>query len=483
MFGTLRYEATNKDGEFLEHEMSVSGFPMSRLQHMACDNCRVKKIRCSGRRTGCYRCTALGVPCTYSGPSPRKRSRKKSPLSYESGAGGDEDSRMPRDISSESAESRTEGHSRNYYSSPRNSSAPHDNKDSDPSQLIQLGMECAGQEDEQFFLNSFDWHLSDHHGQRGSPPMSTGPTPIMHLAAESNKRSLSTTADANSMTHSKNSLFHSGNMVYNPPSLCPSGVVDDHIPLDPMLSHLTPPPNIKSGQSLLPSSPTRNPSKTAVVKVQEPRGCTCLATAVFLLDELERSGDDDPHEEKKLLDSHLSSYREILSLCENMLQCRHCCRRPENMTVLNLVLERQANLSSSMVGAYLALTSSTDGDNAPAAQPQSHDHSKLIMETESTSTSTAALLERPEMSLGDYNIAKSEWETMVRVLIFTQLSAFDRLIGQMKQLPSLAQRESQMTRLRTSELRNRRIARRLWPALSESVPMAELDGNIMSESK
>lgn len=41
------------------------------------------------------------------------------------------------------------------------------------------------------------------------------------------------------------------------------------------------------------------------------------------------------------------------------------------------------------------------------------------------------------MLLGDYGIAESEWTTMVRVLILTQLLAFDRLVAQMIGDPSL----------------------------------------------
>ena len=52
MFGTLRYEAADKAGEFLEHGVGATGVPLSRFQHMACDNCRVKKVN-----------ACLAVPC------------------------------------------------------------------------------------------------------------------------------------------------------------------------------------------------------------------------------------------------------------------------------------------------------------------------------------------------------------------------------------------------------------------------------------
>ncbi|KAL4916493.1 hypothetical protein BDW62DRAFT_186153 [Aspergillus aurantiobrunneus] len=477
MFGTLRYEASNRDGEFLEQGMSLSGLPTNRLLHMACDNCRVKKIRCSGRRTGCYRCTTLGLPCTYSGPSPRKRARKKSPPCYESNLGGQDDG-VPRGgefTGDPNAEDPSRAGTASHSPS-RPSSALLEEKDTAaPSQLDQLDGGDVGQEDGQFFLNSFDWHLSSHDGQHGSPRVSS----IIHPPSDPSKRSLSTPGNEPSISHPRISPFQDDTMLHDALSMYPPTLATDRLPLDPIASHPTPPPSVKSRQShshsnsqSLSSSSTQHP---------QPCSCTCLSTAVFLLDELETSGDADPHAQKKQLDSHLSSYREILSLCENMLQCRTCCQRPENMTVLNLVLERQANLSSSMVDAYLALTSrDCAGNNSHTiaqTQPQSQSQP-------SNSTSAApALPERPEMLLGEYNIAESEWESVVLVLIFKQLSAFDRLLSQMKRVPSLAQRDSQMARLRSSELRNRCIARQLWPALPESIPLSDLGVHFMLGSR
>jgi hypothetical protein len=46
MFGTIRYVGGNKDGDFKECETGVvDGVSTNKPQHLACDNCRVKKVR------------------------------------------------------------------------------------------------------------------------------------------------------------------------------------------------------------------------------------------------------------------------------------------------------------------------------------------------------------------------------------------------------------------------------------------------------
>jgi hypothetical protein len=190
--------------------------------------------------------------------------------------------------------------------------------------------------------------------------------------------------------------------------------------------------------------------------------CSCLPTAVFLLDELEASSGNA---QERHLDSQLSSYRETLSCCERMLQCSTCRNRPENMTVLNLVLERLVGLCESVVGAYFNVIDSSSNSGNAAEHHQ--------WSTSKSPPPTSRASEWPEMVLGDYDIAGPDWKTLVRLLIFMQMGALDSLLTRMKRMPSMAQRDSQMVRLVASEQRNARIARRLWPGLPETTPLSE----------
>lgn len=52
MFGTIRYAGDNKDGDFEECGTGVvDGISTNKPQHLACDNCRVKKV-CDGFHNG-----------------------------------------------------------------------------------------------------------------------------------------------------------------------------------------------------------------------------------------------------------------------------------------------------------------------------------------------------------------------------------------------------------------------------------------------
>lgn len=469
-----------------------------------------KQIRCSGKRSGCYRCTTLNVPCTYSGPGPRNRLHKKGSPCYGSNE-LDMDNGLSSDSSSASAEPKPDDHPRTFCPPSLNSSTLFESTSGSGSpHPTQLGGAETQREYDPIFFNSFDWHLSEQDSRGGSPPSMLMPTDI-HLSHDTNN-SPSTVGLGNVSSQPKCKLVHDDKARHDVPLMRSSGVIDGSLGPNSIIRTSTvpaPTPNVKpwSSHPVKPTSSLLTPSLAAipqdpkpVVVIHDRCRCSCLTTAVFLLDELEDSSDSGLHEERKQLDSHLSSFREILSQCESMLQCHQCRHRPENMTVLNLVLERQTSLSDGIVNAYITLTSAaaaTAAGDSTTLTRENHVVTQSTLapaeETRITSKATepptpattmaSPPLERPEMLLGDYTIVESEWTSMVRVLILSQLLAFDRLVAQMMRVPSLAQRDSQMKRLRASELRNRRLARRLWPDLSESSPLSDFGFHFISSSR
>lgn len=83
MFGTLQFNHSATTGPtFVER---ADGAAFSALgnnvpQHTACDQCRQKKLRCTGRKTGCERCKASSTECTYTqlfGSNVRRKDRKQ----------------------------------------------------------------------------------------------------------------------------------------------------------------------------------------------------------------------------------------------------------------------------------------------------------------------------------------------------------------------------------------------------------------------
>ncbi|KAK4866738.1 hypothetical protein LT330_007901 [Penicillium expansum] len=423
------------------------------------------------------------------------------------------DNELSSDSSSASAEMKPGDHSQTFCPPSLNSSTLFENTSGSGSgsfHTTQLSGPAIQRDYDPIFFNSFDWHLSEQDSRGGSPPSMSMPTDI-HLSQDMNN-SPSTVGFGNVSSQPKGNLVHNKKASHGVPLMRSSGVVDGSWVPNSIIHTSTvpaPTPNGKpwpthtvesTASFMTPSSASIPQDPKPVVVPQDRSKCSCLTTAVFLLDELEDSSDPGMHEERKQLDSHLSSFREILSQCESMLQCLQCRHRPENMTVLNLVLERQTSLSDGIVNAYLTLTSSaaaaaasdstaftrekhvvTQSTLAPAEKARIT--SKATEPPTPVTTVASPPPERPEMLLGDYSIAESEWTTMVRVLILTQLLAFDRLVAQMMRIPSLAQRDSQMKRLRASELRNQRLKRQLWPDLSESSPLSDLEFHFISSSR
>ncbi|KAG7427955.1 hypothetical protein Forpi1262_v010873 [Fusarium oxysporum f. sp. raphani] len=83
MFGTLQFNhSANAGPTFVERAdgAAFSALGNNVLQHTACDQCRQKKLRCTGRKTGCERCKACSTECTYTqlfGSNVRRKDRKR----------------------------------------------------------------------------------------------------------------------------------------------------------------------------------------------------------------------------------------------------------------------------------------------------------------------------------------------------------------------------------------------------------------------
>ncbi|CCT72798.1 uncharacterized protein FFUJ_12691 [Fusarium fujikuroi IMI 58289] len=83
MFGTLQFNhSANAGPTFVERTdgAAFSALGNNVLQHTACDQCRQKKLRCTGRKTGCERCKACSTECTYTqlfGSNVRRKDRKR----------------------------------------------------------------------------------------------------------------------------------------------------------------------------------------------------------------------------------------------------------------------------------------------------------------------------------------------------------------------------------------------------------------------
>ncbi|KAF8542242.1 hypothetical protein BDD12DRAFT_876856 [Trichophaea hybrida] len=58
------------------HDTSTTDMAKAPQRRSACDDCRARKVQCSGDLAGCARCRRAGIQCSYSAPKPPGRPRK-----------------------------------------------------------------------------------------------------------------------------------------------------------------------------------------------------------------------------------------------------------------------------------------------------------------------------------------------------------------------------------------------------------------------
>jgi hypothetical protein len=159
--------------------------------------------------------------------------------------------------------------------------------------------------------------------------------------------------------------------------------------------------------------------------------------AVFLLDELDTR--DSSSRCKGNLDSILSTYNDVLSRCERMLECCQCRAKSENMMVLNTMFEKLVGLCDIQVNSYFHLTTEQEGDLSKGSR-------------------IGSLLEGLSLTLGEYELERAEWDTVVRVLANKKISDMRVFLEKMTRVASLAQRQAQLS---MSEQRIEALARKL----------------------
>lgn len=222
-----------------------------------------------------------------------------------------------------------------------------------------------------------------------------------------------------------------------------TGPEDTAQPALPIAHDLTPP-------GLLPTPPLTHilaPTATTIRSNEGSPGpamdgqssCSCLNSAVFLLDELEAPRHEGGPGEQGL-DSILSIYQEVLFLCKRMLHCNPCREKSENMMVLTMVLERLAVLCGEVIDAFIAQREA----NGPGARPV-----------------PAATMEKQPLALGEYEIEGGDYEVMMGVLVTRRLSELESFLASMKTIGALTRREHQQARMGRVEQHVKDLFRKL----------------------
>ncbi|KAI8627970.1 hypothetical protein F5Y19DRAFT_160123 [Xylariaceae sp. FL1651] len=95
MFATLSYNGDDDDHSIHVVHGSHENFGGRRPARLACIECRAKKVRCSGDRNGCAKCSALGIKCIFPASSERGTQGKKRARVIQEKRNADDDSTNP----------------------------------------------------------------------------------------------------------------------------------------------------------------------------------------------------------------------------------------------------------------------------------------------------------------------------------------------------------------------------------------------------
>ncbi|KAG2418184.1 hypothetical protein HFD88_001285 [Aspergillus terreus] len=183
----------------------------------------------------------------------------------------------------------------------------------------------------------------------------------------------------------------------------------------------------------------RSSENTSDFAMEERPSCSCLNSAVFLLDELETTHyDGGPGAQG--LDSIVSIYQEVLVLCKRMINCDACRRKSGSMMMLMMVLERLAILCGEVIDAFIAQREF----NRPGGTPV-----------------PVAMMEKQPIVLGEYEIEGGDYEAMMGMLMTRRLSELESLLARIKMISSSTCRAHQQARMARVDQHVKNLFRKL----------------------
>ncbi|KAI8623284.1 hypothetical protein F5Y19DRAFT_493132 [Xylariaceae sp. FL1651] len=389
------------------------------ILQQACNSCRIKKLRCTGVKSGCSRCQKLSQQCIYAQNNPRGSARNRK--NKEQASKSDENaqsSSLPTSTSSVLSTSATT--TEEIPTSPHTelftfaSTAP-----SSESHLSSVQLGCNATDTVLFDMDKIPYGSHDYFSLEGAAAMQmTGLTTSqntdtsrlswaesMHedntVLAEKTWKSdamgLSMVSFSQPSLERQNTVTTTYDKTPLPltPAHSASGSILSDIQITPLpLSSQTPAGQLGLEERHWFDSHTREP-------------CQCLQRVVFLLEEIDFVPTDTNGTE---LGPWLSRHKEALRCSEALLLCPYCQAKPENMTILTFLTDCMIAMSDSVVSAYLNNLQQYSHRNGPTAK----DVTWLVW-------------------VGSFEIDSShEWGALVRTILILQLRALDTLMSRFK---------------------------------------------------
>ncbi|KAI0454851.1 hypothetical protein F5B21DRAFT_524215 [Xylaria acuta] len=327
------------------------------IVQQACNSCRVKKLRCSGEKSGCLRCRTLSQDCIYARNTTRGSARNRK--NKESISKTDGDARRSSISTSSSL-----GPSVPTPSTEARSASPHLESfafaSNAPSSELQLAPTRLGTD--QGNTASLDIDIMPF-GARDYVPMQSNSAMQMngletYQSSDTWLLSWQEATQENQQVPAK-VPWEGAAVSLSLPSLgeWELGIQGyDDTPLTPTTENLTSEPIISDIQTTPLSFPPQSvtgqhgPDDSYWLHSQTHEPCQCLQRVVFLLEEIDSEAVDTNVKE---LGPWLSRHKEALRCSEALLMCPLCQAKPEHMTILAFLTDRLMAMCDDIVSAYL----------------------------------------------------------------------------------------------------------------------------------
>ncbi|GAW16150.1 hypothetical protein ANO14919_055730 [Xylariales sp. No.14919] len=385
------------------------------IVQQACNSCRVKKLRCSGEKTGCFRCQTLSQDCVYAQNTTRGSARSRK--NKESISKASDDTRRSSISTTPSLVSSAPTPTTEAKPvSPR--PEPFTSVPSAPSSELHWAQVRPGTNLDDAASLEIDMMPFESRDYLQMQDMSTVQMTGLETYQSGDTFLLSwpePTQDSH-LAHTK-MPWEGAALPLSIPSFGgwePGIHGYDETPLTPTTGN----PLSESIIADIQTTPLPLPPQTVAnglddchwLQSQTPEPCQCFQRVVFLLEEIDSEALDTNVKE---LGPWLSRHKEALRYSEALLTCPLCQAKPEHMTILAFLTDRLIAICDNVVTAYLQTLEG--GSSSSNHSTMGHRDGAWLV------------------SVGNFEIdSPHEWSALVRTMLVMQLRGLDALMARFK---------------------------------------------------
>ncbi|KAI0976663.1 hypothetical protein F4678DRAFT_414057 [Xylaria arbuscula] len=411
MFSTLQYDNTS-NGPFVV-QSTLPPFDLkrpSKLTRLACINCRISKLKCSGEQEGCQRCRTKDIECGYPKPPNGRRNIKPSKRHTNPGKGA-----------SEADHSRND--QRKSHSSPKT-----------PTHDIQF--DFAGETSPHDMLDSNTGHwlsqkaFREHYGDGLSADVSEGLQEKVPPGLDG----------------------------WQP--MLPA----DTTPKSPNMGV-----NIGTGSPTVSGAPGSELPSLTEIAFESDLLCFCSWDAIGTFDYIQTTLVWKPEKKNTVTSSALlQCQKKALSECENLLACKSCTSQPKYITLIIVMCE---NLLSSMQGGYQIQSSSRQwrderGNESWDEIEENEDRPQEEDQTQVPGDQCGESSDRPDeepnkVVVGRWQLDSDDQLSVIQSLFSARVVRLMNLVARLERISNEHQWTNQGDRIRDIRGRCHSLSRRL----------------------